>query len=118
MHLSYTAMGSGSLAALAVLETGYNDNLNEEQAIELVADAIQAGIFHDLGSGSNVNIFSLNSTTKETKKLYGYRKFNKTEFKDQNLFNFKNKNQVISRTNYSWKDIIVEKVDNSMLESL
>jgi 20S proteasome subunit beta 2 len=111
-------MGSGSLAALAVLETGYKDELNEEQAIELVADAIQAGIFHDLGSGSGVNIFSLNSQTKETKKLYGYRDFNKTEFKDQSLFDFKNKNQVLSRTNYEWKDIIVEKVDNSNLECL
>jgi len=111
-------MGSGSLAAMSVLETGYKDGMNEEQAIELVGDAIQAGIFHDLASGNSVNIFALNSQKKETRKIYGYRNFNKVEFKDQSLFAFNNKNQVISRSNYEWKDIIVEKVDNSNLESL
>jgi len=53
--LSYTTMGSGSLAAMSVFETGYVDNMEEEEAVELVKRSILAGIFNDLGSGSNVD---------------------------------------------------------------
>ena len=67
-------MGSGSLAAMAVFESSYKDNLTvtwfasgmagvltlsalqEEEAKELVKNAIKAGIFNDLGSGSNVDL--------------------------------------------------------------
>eukprot|EP00595_Chromulina_sp_UTEXLB2642_P000263 CAMPEP_0196762626 /NCGR_PEP_ID=MMETSP1095-20130614/2411_1 /TAXON_ID=96789 ORGANISM="Chromulina nebulosa, Strain UTEXLB2642" /NCGR_SAMPLE_ID=MMETSP1095 /ASSEMBLY_ACC=CAM_ASM_000446 /LENGTH=127 /DNA_ID=CAMNT_0042114019 /DNA_START=429 /DNA_END=812 /DNA_ORIENTATION=+ len=49
-------MGSGSLAAMAVFESRYTEDLDELPAIELVRDAIRAGIFNDLGSGSNVDI--------------------------------------------------------------
>jgi 20S proteasome subunit beta 2 len=55
-RLPYATMGSGSLAAMAVLEAGYKDDLDEPTAIELVSQAIQAGIFNDLGSGSNVDV--------------------------------------------------------------
>ena len=49
-------MGSGSLNAMAVFESGYKDDLSREEAVELVANAIKAGIYNDLGSGSNVDI--------------------------------------------------------------
>lgn len=55
-ELPYATMGSGSLAAMAVFEAGYRDDLDEKEAIDLVDQAIQAGIFNDLGSGSNVDI--------------------------------------------------------------
>lgn len=55
-RLPYATMGSGSLAAMAILEHGYRDDLEEKDAIELVAQAIQSGIFNDLGSGSNVDV--------------------------------------------------------------
>ena len=42
-------MGSGSLAAVSVLESKYQDNMNEEQAKALCMEAIEAGIFYDLG---------------------------------------------------------------------
>jgi 20S proteasome subunit beta 2 len=54
--LPFVSMGSGSLAAMAVLEAGYKDALTEAEAIKLVASAIRAGIFNDLGSGSNVDL--------------------------------------------------------------
>lgn len=54
--LPYVTMGSGSLAAMSVFETGYKDDLSEAEAIDLVAEAIKAGIFNDLGSGSNVDV--------------------------------------------------------------
>jgi len=55
-RLPYVSMGSGSLAAMAVFEDRYRPGLTEEEGKQLVADAIRAGIFNDLGSGSNVDI--------------------------------------------------------------
>jgi len=54
--LPYATMGSGSLAAMSVFELGWKENMNEQEAIQLVRDAIAAGILNDLGSGSNVDI--------------------------------------------------------------
>lgn len=55
-RLPYATMGSGSLAAMAILEDGFKDDLSEAEAIELVSQAIQSGVFNDLGSGSNVDV--------------------------------------------------------------
>lgn len=54
--LPYTTMGSGSLAAMAVFESNWRSAMNEADAIALVQRAIGAGIFNDLGSGSNCDI--------------------------------------------------------------
>jgi len=54
--LPFTTMGSGSLAAMSVLESEYNENLSVEDGKKLVAKAIRAGIFNDLGSGGNVDV--------------------------------------------------------------
>lgn len=54
--LPYVTMGSGSLAAMAVFETQWKQKMTREEAIRLVSNAIQAGIFNDLGSGSNVDV--------------------------------------------------------------
>lgn len=54
--LPYVTMGSGSLAAMSVFETRYVEDMNEEDAVKLVRDAVRAGIFNDLGSGSNVDV--------------------------------------------------------------
>jgi len=54
--LPYVTMGSGSLAAMSVFESRWQPDLEKQVAIDLVADAIQAGIFNDLGSGSNVDV--------------------------------------------------------------
>ena len=68
MRLPFTTMGSGSLAAMAILETRFKDNMKEEEAVELVKDAIEAGIFNDLGSGSNVDIYVVRRNGCEKKK--------------------------------------------------
>ncbi|CAM9449015.1 unnamed protein product [Phaeothamnion confervicola] len=59
--LPYLTMGSGSLAAMSVFETQYKEGLTEEEAVALVQDAILAGIFNDLGSGSNVDVTVIRS---------------------------------------------------------
>ncbi|XP_043841897.1 proteasome subunit beta type-7-like [Dromiciops gliroides] len=54
--LPYVTMGSGSLAAMAVFEDKFKPDMEEEEAKKLVSEAISAGIFNDLGSGSNIDI--------------------------------------------------------------
>merc|ERR1711916_157860 len=46
----------GSLAAMAMFESGYKPDLELEEAKALVERAITAGIENDLGSGSNVDV--------------------------------------------------------------
>jgi 20S proteasome subunit beta 2 len=41
---------------MAILENGYREDLTQEEAVKLVVAAIEAGIYHDLGSGSNVDV--------------------------------------------------------------
>ncbi|RDB18605.1 Proteasome subunit beta type-7 [Hypsizygus marmoreus] len=53
--LPYVTMGSGSLAAMAVFESGWQPNMERAAALDLVKAAISAGIFNDLGSGSNID---------------------------------------------------------------
>ncbi|RVD88767.1 uncharacterized protein DFL_002941 [Arthrobotrys flagrans] len=55
-RLPYVTMGSGSLAAMSVFETTWQKGLDREGAVKLCSEAILAGIFNDLGSGSNVDV--------------------------------------------------------------
>ena len=52
----FVTMGSGSLAAMGIMETNFKENMTEEEAKALCIKAIEAGVYHDLGSGSNVDI--------------------------------------------------------------
>jgi 20S proteasome subunit beta 2 len=54
--LPFVTMGSGSLAAMAIFEEKFKDDMTEEEAKELVHAGISAGIYNDLGSGSNVDL--------------------------------------------------------------
>jgi len=54
--LPFITMGSGSLAAMAVMETSWKKNLTEQQAIDLVFESVKAGIINDMGSGSTVDV--------------------------------------------------------------
>lgn len=55
-RLPYATMGSGSLAAMSVLETGYRDAMTMEEGMALVKRAIEAGILNDMGSGGNIDL--------------------------------------------------------------
>jgi 20S proteasome subunit beta 2 len=54
--LPYTTMGSGSLAAMSVFESAWKADMSEQEAVDLVQRAVTAGIFNDLGSGSNCDV--------------------------------------------------------------
>jgi len=84
--LPYVTMGSGSLAAMAVFESKYKANMERQEAIDLVAEAIQAGIFNDMGSGSNVDVCVL--TKGKVDYLRNYIKPNVRKEKEQ-VYRFK-----------------------------
>jgi len=75
-RLPFATMGSGSLAAMAVFERGYKDGLEEDEAVLLVADAIQSGIFNDLGSGSNVDICVIRKDSEKVKYHHNFLQLN------------------------------------------
>lgn len=84
--LPYVTMGSGSLAAMSVFETKWKQNLTREEAVNLTSEAIQAGIFNDLGSGSNVDVCVI--TAEKTTLLRNHIAPNERE-QNQRSYKFK-----------------------------
>jgi 20S proteasome subunit beta 2 len=84
--LPYVTMGSGSLAAMAVFENGWKENMTREEAVSLVRDSIRAGIFNDLGSGSNVDICVI--TKDKTEYLRNYETPNPRTYTKPGAYNF------------------------------
>lgn len=81
--LPYVTMGSGSLAAMAVFETQWKAHCTKDEAIKVCADAIQAGIFNDLGSGSNVDVCVIEKD-KPTNLMRNYIRPNERVKKERN----------------------------------
>lgn len=81
--LPYVTMGSGSLAAMATFESQWKKDLDREGAIKICADAIQAGIFNDLGSGSNVDVCVIEKD-KPTQLMRNYIRPNERANKERN----------------------------------
>lgn len=77
--MPFMSMGSGSIAAMAVLESEYKDDMTIEEGKAVVAKAIQAGIFNDLGSGGNVDVSVV--TKDGTEMFRNYQKPNPRQFK-------------------------------------
>lgn len=80
--LPYVTMGSGSLAAMSVFESMWKPQLTRDEAVELASEAIKAGIFNDLGSGSNVDVCIIEKD-KPTKLLRNYIKPNERGAKER-----------------------------------
>lgn len=70
--LPFVTMGSGSLAAMAIMESQWKPDMTKQEAIDLVHAAIEAGIFNDLGSGSNTDVTVI-SKTEGVEVLRNYR---------------------------------------------
>lgn len=82
-RLPYVTMGSGSLAAMSVFEAHYRPNLSKEEAMNLVSEAILAGIFNDLGSGSNVDLTVITTVDHKAEIYRNWIKPNEREPKQQ-----------------------------------
>jgi len=78
--LPYATMGSGSLAAMSIFESQYKDDMEEKDAIHLADMAIQAGIFNDLGSGSNVDICVITKDDVKMHKNFHDKKLNERKY--------------------------------------
>lgn len=101
--LPYVTMGSGSLAAMAVFESSWKPNMERQDALNLVVEAISAGIFNDLGSGSNVDACII--TKDHTETLRNYRKPNERVLKE-NTYKFRRGTTAWSKE--SVKSLIVD----------
>lgn len=66
--VQYTALGSGGLAAMAVLDSRYKDEMTLNEATQLVKDAVAAGISNDLGSGSQIDLCIINRDSVEYRR--------------------------------------------------
>jgi 20S proteasome subunit beta 2 len=62
-ELPYLTMGSGSLAAMAEFESRWTQGMTKDEAVALAADAIDAGILNDMGSGSFVDVLVIERGT-------------------------------------------------------
>lgn len=80
--LPYVTMGSGSLAAMSVFESKWTAGLDRDAAVALAAEAISAGIFNDLGSGSNVDVCVI-ETGRPTQLLRNYLRPNERGRKER-----------------------------------
>uniref|UniRef100_A0A7S2XDS8 Proteasome subunit beta n=1 Tax=Lotharella oceanica TaxID=641309 RepID=A0A7S2XDS8_9EUKA len=113
-RLPYATMGSGSLAAMAIFEAGYKDDLDEKEAIDLVDQAIQAGIWNDLGSGGNVDIMVLDKKAAP-KMLRNYKKLNERTFHAPGLYKFpKGTTALAEEAKKRFASMTVEAVDSKM----
>jgi len=94
--LPYVTMGSGSLNAMAIMESQWKKDMNRQEAIQLVHDAICAGIFNDLGSGSNVDVTVIEKGKVEV--LRNYAKPNERGVKEAS-YKFKRGTTAVLTTN-------------------
>ncbi|XP_064649416.1 proteasome subunit beta type-7-like isoform X2 [Lineus longissimus] len=100
-ELPYVTMGSGSLAAMAVFESRYKVNMEKAEAMKLVRDGIAAGIFNDLGSGSNIDLCII--TKDKVEYLRPYDEAN-LKGKRQNLYDYKKGTSAILTENVKQLD--------------
>ena len=67
---------------MSVFETQWKGDMTRDDAVKLCSDAILAGIFNDLGSGSNVDVCVI--TQEKTELLRNYSTPNVREPKMRN----------------------------------
>lgn len=104
--LPYVTMGSGSLAAMAVFESQWQKDLDRESAINLVSAAISAGIFNDLGSGSNVDVCVI--TAAGTEMLRNHVKPNERVQKERTYVFRAGTTAILGKTNI--RSLVVNEV--------
>ena len=80
-RLPFCTMGSGSLAAISILEKYYQDKMNLDSAVHIIKQAVLAGIYNDIGSGGNIDLcvltqtglsYSRNSYKNDAKQIPGH----------------------------------------------
>jgi len=96
--LQYATMGSGSLAAMSIFESDYKDGMSEDEAKLLVARSIRAGIYNDLGSGSNIDLCVLSRAG--TKYLRNFEIPQERTYIREQGYTFKNGTTILNKRNF------------------
>jgi proteasome beta subunit len=67
----FTVVGSGTEIAIGVVEEGYKDNMNAEEAKELVVRAMKSAVSRDIMSGDGVDFLTItkDGTLEESMKF-------------------------------------------------
>lgn len=115
--LPYTTMGSGSLAAMAVFESRWKPDLGEEEGIKLVRDAVAAGIFNDLGSGSNVDVCIIRKGSVDYRRTY--EEANKKGVR-QNLYRYARGTTAVLSTkcaNVDVSEVSVRRIESEVMDT-
>ncbi|KAF6988602.1 hypothetical protein CFC21_006107 [Triticum aestivum] len=112
--LPFATMGSGSLAAMSVFESKYREGLTREEGIALVAEAIRAGIFNDLGSGSNVDVCVI--TKGNTEYLRNHELPNPRTFVSSKGYSFNKGHTEVLSTNITQLKLKPEVADSDAME--
>mmetsp|Transcript_35709 Transcript_35709/g.69961 ORF Transcript_35709/g.69961 Transcript_35709/m.69961 type:complete len:252 (+) Transcript_35709:55-810(+) len=82
--IPFISMGSGSLAAMTILENNYQNNLSLRKAVLIIQESIKAGIYSDTGSGGSIDLCIL---TKKKIRIIRNKIFNQKN--PIQRFNFK-----------------------------
>lgn len=110
---AYLTMGSGSLCAMGMFETYYKENMNQEEAVALVIKAVEAGIYGDLGSGSNVDVAIITRGKVET--LRNIKSDNFKVFSNPKPYKF-HKERVIVLNEYVNKGLVTQEVGEQPMD--
>jgi len=110
--LPFVTMGSGSLAAMAIFEERFKDDMTEEEAKALVHAGISAGIFNDLGSGSNVDLCVIRKDSVEY--LRGYDRPNERNYRTSYVIPRGTTATLSSSEETLSKQVIINELDDRM----
>ncbi|MEM2932603.1 MAG: proteasome subunit beta [Candidatus Pacearchaeota archaeon] len=66
-HKDFVSVGSGSVVAYGVLESGYSKDMTKDQAVQLVIKALNAAMQRDTATGSGLDIVVID--TKKAQKV-------------------------------------------------
>ncbi len=65
----YAAVGSGSEIAIGVIDSGYNDNISEDDAKKLAIKSIKSAIQRDSASGDGVDIMVITAAGLKNEEI-------------------------------------------------
>jgi 20S proteasome subunit beta 2 len=116
----YLAMGSGSIAAMSVLETHFRPDMTAEEAVKLIRDAINAGVTNDLFSGSNIDICIITSDGSQV--IRPYEQNQPDVLKKENNYLFPRGkttvlNQTVRKVDYQVVSHEIKKVQEEAMET-
>ncbi|WVY89147.1 hypothetical protein V8G54_034661 [Vigna mungo] len=113
--LPFATMGSGSLAAMSVFESKYKESLSRDEGIKIVVEAICAGIFNDLGSGSNVDVCVITKGQKEY--LRNHLLPNPRTYVNPNGFEFPKKTGLLRTLPIYWENAMVKDYEHLQFDN-